>query len=80
MNEFDRAVVLANLVLDRPNADPDDDLAVLARQFTRMIERDAQLLMWWQMGSTLTLELRNRWLKRYMAVIDPTGAVEGRYG
>lgn len=36
--EYERARELANKVLDRPNADPDDDLAVLARQFLRAIE------------------------------------------
>ncbi len=36
--EFDDAVALANRVLDRPNADPDDDLALLARQFLRAVE------------------------------------------
>ena len=32
------AIVLANKILDRVNADPDDDLAILARQFLRAIE------------------------------------------
>lgn len=35
------AIKLANLVLDRVNADPDDDLAILARQFLREIERSS---------------------------------------
>ena len=37
-SEFGHAIILANKVLDRPNGDPDDDLAVLSRQFLRMIE------------------------------------------
>jgi hypothetical protein len=37
--ERDEAIVLANAILDRPNADPDDDLAVLARQLLRALER-----------------------------------------
>ena len=37
--ERDVAIALANRVLDRPGADPDDDLAVLARQFLRALER-----------------------------------------
>ena len=37
--EKDRAIILANEMLDRPWADPDDDLAVLARQFLRALER-----------------------------------------
>lgn len=37
-NELEGAVRLADRVLDRPNADPDDDLAVLARQLLRANE------------------------------------------
>ena len=33
------AIVLANKILDRVNADPDDDLAILARQFLRALEQ-----------------------------------------
>lgn len=43
MSEFHEAVRLANRVLDRPNGDPDDDLAVLARQFLRMVEVVSEL-------------------------------------
>ena len=35
------AVILANKILDRVNADPDDELAVLARQFLRARETAA---------------------------------------
>jgi hypothetical protein len=38
--EFDHAVKLAHAVLDRHFGDPDDDLAVLARQFLRSVERE----------------------------------------
>lgn len=38
MTEKQEAVVLANRVLDRPSADSDDDLAILARQFLRLRE------------------------------------------
>lgn len=38
MDEFLQAIDLANRVLDRPSADPDDDMAVLARQFLRAVE------------------------------------------
>jgi hypothetical protein len=38
MPETDYALLLANKILDRINADPDDDLAVLARQFLRAHE------------------------------------------
>lgn len=36
--ERQRALELAERILDRPNADPDDDLAVLARQLIRAQE------------------------------------------
>ena len=36
--EREDAIKLANRVLERPYADPDDDLAVLARQFLRCTE------------------------------------------
>lgn len=40
--EKGHALILADKVLDRPSADPDDDLAVLARQFLRMRERECE--------------------------------------
>lgn len=40
MTELDEATTLANKVLDRVSADPDDDLAILARQFLRARERE----------------------------------------
>jgi hypothetical protein len=39
MGERARAVTVAAWMLDRPNADPDDDLAILSRQFLRCIDR-----------------------------------------
>jgi hypothetical protein len=41
--ENESAVKLANLILDRPNGDPDDDLAVLSRQLLRALERAESL-------------------------------------
>lgn len=41
MTEREEAIALANRVLDRVNADPDDDLAVLARQLLRTADREA---------------------------------------
>lgn len=38
MDERAQAIVLANRILDRISADPDDDLAVLARQLLRLRE------------------------------------------
>ena len=37
-DERREALVLADAILDRPNADPDDDLAVLARHLLRAQE------------------------------------------
>ena len=37
--EYEKAVVLANRLLDEPYSDPDDDLRMLSRQFLRQIER-----------------------------------------
>lgn len=42
MTEEQYAPILANKILDRANADPDDDLAILARQLLRTHERLAQ--------------------------------------
>ena len=37
-SERDDAIQLANKILDRPSADPDDKLALLSRQFLRALE------------------------------------------
>jgi hypothetical protein len=50
--EFREAVQIANKVLDRPYADPDDDTAVLARQFLRLAERVEDLEGWRRAMST----------------------------
>jgi len=39
VTEYEDAIRLANHILDRPSGDPDDDLAVLSRQFLRALER-----------------------------------------
>lgn len=44
-DEREDAIKLANVILDRPYGDPDDDLAMLSRQFLRAHE-DTQLLDW----------------------------------
>lgn len=48
MNEREQAILIANKILDRPSADPDDDYAVLSRQFLRTLE-----LACWQPLDTL---------------------------
>lgn len=45
MTEREQAIGLATRVLDRPSADPDDDLAVLARQLLRRDEHIAAALV-----------------------------------
>lgn len=59
-NEFDHAMKLANIVLDRVNGDPDDDLAVLARQFLRSAEREsgreAKRVLEWEPLQRLRME------------------------
>jgi hypothetical protein len=37
-SELQDPVQLANSILDRPNGDPDDDLAILARSYLRALE------------------------------------------
>jgi hypothetical protein len=39
MDEFEQVYRIADAILERPNADPDDDQAVLARQFQRTVEK-----------------------------------------
>lgn len=39
MEEHEEALLLAGKILDRPHADPDDDLAILARQLLRTREQ-----------------------------------------
>lgn len=43
MTEYEMAIKLADWILDRPYADPDDDLALLSRQFLRCVEREESL-------------------------------------
>lgn len=42
-DKHSNVVVLANRILDRPNGDPDDDLAVLSRSFLRECEANERL-------------------------------------
>ncbi len=43
MTELQEAIAIAKAILERPNADPDDDLAILARQFLRIIEKEKRV-------------------------------------
>lgn len=43
MSEIDEAARIAERVLDRPYADPDDDMAILARQTKRAAELRAEV-------------------------------------
>jgi hypothetical protein len=40
MTEYEETIQLANRVLERPSGDPDDDLAMLSRQFLRKVESE----------------------------------------
>ena len=46
LSEKDQAIRLANYILERPNGDPDDDLAVLSRQFLRALEHQEKRTYW----------------------------------
>lgn len=43
MTEQEQAIRIANVVLDRPFADPDDDLAILSRALIRATEAKAEI-------------------------------------
>lgn len=43
LSERDQAIRLANSILERPNADPDDTLAILSRQFLRALRYDSRV-------------------------------------
>lgn len=43
ISERDATIILANKVLDRHWGDPDDDLAMLSRQFLRALEEIGRL-------------------------------------
>ena len=46
MTEHEETIALANKILERPNADPDDDLAMLSRQFLRALEEIERYKAW----------------------------------
>lgn len=48
MTEREQAVALATEILGRPYADPDDDLALLSRQFLRALEREKPVGFEWE--------------------------------
>ena len=73
-DEMRQAYELADRILERPYADPDDDLAVLSRQFLRLLENSARLIR------NPDAPDRLAYLKRLCTVIDPEGSAEGRYG
>jgi hypothetical protein len=43
LTQAEESRVLANRILDRPNADPDDDLATLSRELLRADEKVVEL-------------------------------------
>lgn len=79
--EFAKAYAIAHRVLDRPHAYPDDDVAVLARQFLRLTERAARHLLLLRNGhGDRSSQLRDAWFYELVQAIDPEGFAEGRYG
>lgn len=58
MTETEQALILANKILDRVTGDPDDDLAVLARQFLRAIERPLAAIRIYSAATTLAMQNR----------------------
>jgi hypothetical protein len=58
VTETEQAIILANKILDRVNADPDDDVAVLARQFLRAIERPLAAVQIYSAATALAMNNR----------------------
>ena len=67
--ERESAIILAHYILDRANADPDDDYAILARQFLREGERR-------QAEHDATLERAAKELKWYPALAQKIRALK----
>lgn len=79
--EFAEAYAIAQRVLDRPGADPDDDVAILARQLVRLTERAARHLSFLRTGcGDQASRDRDAWFCDLVQAIDPEGFAEGRYG
>lgn len=58
MTETEQAVILANKILDRVHADPDDDMAVMARQLLRAMERPLAAVQIYSAATTLAMNNR----------------------
>ena len=74
LSELRDALMLANLILERVNADPDDDLAMLSRQFLRAVEREHRLMqliqdIWDGYGRTADISVDC--LERMEALVTP---------
>lgn len=79
--EFAEAYAIAHRVLDRPGADPDDDVAILARQLVRLTERAARHLLLLRNGyGDRAAQSRDALFYELLQAIDPEGFAEGRYG
>ena len=81
LSELRDALMLANLILERVNADPDDDLAMLSRQFLRAVEREHRLMqliqdIWDGYGRTADISVDC--LERMEALVTPGAAPEGK--
>lgn len=74
--ELEHVIKLANSILDRPNADPDDDLAALSRQLLRALEaKEREPIVQWtltqfnQMQSEIR---RNAYTVAMLSLMDYT--------
>jgi hypothetical protein len=65
MEEFVAAYRIADRALDEANADPDDDLRVLARQFQRAVEK-----LGISVSRGPTDEERVRWYSQVKAALE----------
>jgi hypothetical protein len=72
-SELDDALKLADKLLDEPNADPDDDLRVLARQLQREHEAHARYerTLWRANGRLMQLDLEPEKLASAQTVEGP---------
>ena len=59
LTEYEETLILAHRILDRSSADPDDELAMLSRQFLRAVERVELLEK--ALGASAVKDLKAEW-------------------
>jgi hypothetical protein len=81
MTEFAKAYAIALRVAEQLGADPDADMAILARQLLRLTDRAIRHLLLLRNGhGDRSSQLRDAWFYELVQAIDPEGFAEGRYG